>query len=82
MSIHDQRGPYHTINELSRTSPELEEYEHIEGLCGEETALLDVPAEERKQEQHERLHAISNELDRIWEKLRDRADSVRPGGSS
>jgi hypothetical protein len=36
--------------------------------------LLEVPHEKRNQEQHERLRAIREELDRIWEKLRERAE--------
>lgn len=52
---------------------ELRLFAHIEGLVGEETALLAIPAKERTREQHDRLHAITAELDRAWEKLRERA---------
>jgi hypothetical protein len=48
----------------------------IEGLVGEEHALLLIPAEKREKHQHERLRAISEELDRVWEKLRERAERI------
>jgi hypothetical protein len=53
----------------------------IEGLVGEEHALLLIPEHQRSGAQRERLRAVTEQLDRIWEKLRERADShgVRPG---
>jgi hypothetical protein len=58
-------------------APELPEatrvFSRIEGLIGEERALLHVPARERTREQRERLHAIGAELDRVFERLRRRA---------
>ena len=48
-------------------------FARIEGLTSEETALLAVPGADRDQAHHERLRAVSAELDRIWEHLRDRA---------
>ena len=42
-------------------------------LCCEETALLELKEHERTADQHQRLHAISAELDAIWERLRERA---------
>jgi hypothetical protein len=56
-----------------REHPQIELYGHVEGLCHEEVELLEIQEEERTAEQHERLHAISAELDRIWERLRRRA---------
>jgi hypothetical protein len=53
---------------------DVEAYAHIEGLVGEEAALLETPQEKRSQEQHERLRAIREELDRVWERLRERAE--------
>jgi hypothetical protein len=50
----------------------LEAYSHIEGLCGEETALLEVPEHERTHEQHTRLHALEQELDRVFHHLHAR----------
>lgn len=52
----------------------VEAYAHIEGLVGQEAALLEVPEDKRSQEQHERLRAIREELDRVWERLRERAE--------
>jgi hypothetical protein len=62
--------------ELVPERRELETYAHIEGLCGEEAALLAVPAHERDEHQHDRLRAISAELDRVWERMRERADRL------
>jgi hypothetical protein len=55
-------------------------FARIEGLIGEETALLAIPAEERSREHHDRLRGIAHELDRIWESLHRRA-AAHPGGS-
>jgi DNA-binding transcriptional LysR family regulator len=55
----------------------LELYTHIEHLCGEEDRLLEIAEEERDQAHHERLRAISAELDRIWEHLHERAERLR-----
>jgi dsDNA-binding SOS-regulon protein len=52
---------------------ELDLYAHIENLCDEEGTLLAESHEQLKDEQRERLHAIAGELDRVWEKLRERA---------
>jgi hypothetical protein len=48
-------------------------FARIEGLVGQEAAMLSIPAEERSREQHERLHSIAGELDRVFEHLRERA---------
>jgi hypothetical protein len=45
----------------------------IEGLAGEELALLAIPAKERSRAQHDRLRAIGDELDRAFEALKERA---------
>jgi hypothetical protein len=60
--------------------PELGLFARIEGLVGEEAALLRIPHHQRDREQRERLHAIADELDRIWDKLRSRAEAA--GGAS
>jgi hypothetical protein len=52
---------------------ELGTFAHVEGLLGEEQALLAIPAHQRTPEHHERLRIVSEELDRIWEHLRGRA---------
>jgi hypothetical protein len=57
--------------------PEEGLYARIEGLAGEEDALLQIPAHERTEEHHARLGSIARELDRVWERLRERAE--RPG---
>ena len=61
--------------DLSPVPRNLEVYAHIEGLVGEENELLEEAEESRKEEHHERLHAIGKELDRAWEALRQRAKS-------
>jgi hypothetical protein len=63
-----------TPDELAPESPEIDLFARIEGLVGEETALLAIPAHERTHEHHRRLAAIGEELDRVWEKLRERAE--------
>jgi hypothetical protein len=67
-----QRGPgdYGTIPHDVAT------FARIEGLVGEEAALLRIPAPERTREQHDRLHHITSELDRIFAHLRDRAERI------
>jgi hypothetical protein len=62
-----------TPQELRRDHHELGVFARIEGLLGEEEALLLIPAHQRKQHEHDRLRAVTEELDRIWERLRDRA---------
>jgi hypothetical protein len=57
-------------------SPELRAFAHIEGLVGEELALLGIPENERTPEQHRRLRAIAAELDRLWDALRERAERL------
>jgi hypothetical protein len=68
--------PAGQIKDLSPIPYELELFARIEGLVGEEAALLAVPREHRRQKQHERLRAISDELDRIWASLRGRAERL------
>jgi hypothetical protein len=48
-------------------------FARIEDLIGEEHALLLIPAAERRRRDHERLREIEDQLDRIWEKLRERS---------
>ena len=67
-------------HDLSRLPRDLEAYAHIEGLVGEENELLEEAQEGRKEEHRERLHAITQELDRAWETLRRRAERrAKPG---
>jgi hypothetical protein len=60
--------------ELSPIPHDLDVYAHVEGLVGEETEILEQAEADRKEEQHERLHAVRDELDRAWETLRRRAE--------
>jgi hypothetical protein len=55
----------------------LTAYEHVEGLCGEEEALLQIPADEREAHHHQRLKELKEELDRAFERLHERADKRR-----
>ena len=64
-----------------REYQQLDSYAMIEGLCCEEDELLAVAEHERSQEHHERLRAISAELDAIWERLRERAHPSDPPAS-
>jgi hypothetical protein len=52
---------------------ELGLYARVEELAGEEAALLRIPVAERTAQHHERLRAITEELDRVFEHLRERA---------
>jgi hypothetical protein len=47
---------------------------------GEEAALLAIPHEKRRRDQHDRLRAVSAELDHIWEMLRERAHRLGHDG--
>jgi hypothetical protein len=67
--------------DLSPIPRDLEVYAHIEGLVGEENELLEEAEESRKEEHHERLHAIRQDLDRAWEALRRRAERRPKSGS-
>jgi hypothetical protein len=70
----------HRAEHMNAELPETGLFARIEGLVGEEHALLRVPEHERTHEQHERLRSIGRELDRAWERLRERA--LRLGGPS
>lgn len=72
----DDRLPLRDDTDLAPIPQGLEEYARLEGLVGEEELLLEEAEEEHAHERRERLHAISNELDHIWEILRDRAERL------
>jgi hypothetical protein len=83
MSISAQAGiSPRTADDLSPIPYELRLFARIEGLVGEEAALLAIPHEKRRRDQHERLRAISAELDRIWEMLRERTHRLGHDGGS
>jgi hypothetical protein len=71
----------HRAEYMNAESPEEGLFARIEGLVGEELALLRIPALERTEEQHSRLKSIGAELDRVFEKLRERAARPAPEGS-
>ena len=54
-------------------APAASLFARIEDLIDEEHALLLIPAAERRRRDHERLREIEDQLDRIWEKLRERS---------
>jgi hypothetical protein len=58
---------------------DLSLFARIEGLVGEERALLELPVRERSQAQKDRLRDVGEELDRIWQTLRARAERVGVG---
>jgi hypothetical protein len=74
--------PLSNVKDLSLIPAELELFARIEGLVGEEAALLALPREKRDRKQHERLLALSAELDRIAERLRERAERLGLGHES
>ena len=67
-------------SELNPDPPGLDLYARIEGLVDEEAALLKIPAAERSREQRDRLHDLGAELDRVFERLRERARRLGGGG--
>jgi Protein of unknown function (DUF2630) len=69
------------VQDLSPIPHDLEVYSRIEGLVGEESELLEGAEESRKHEHSERLHAITQDLDRAWETLRRRAERRAGSGS-
>jgi hypothetical protein len=70
--LEPQRGPGDYVPE----SRDLELFAHVEGLMGEEQALLAIPHEDRSPHHHERLKAIGEELDRAFDRLRERAERL------
>ena len=85
MSVFPGWWEQHRAEYMNAELPEHGLFARIEGLVGEEDALLKIPAHERTGEQHERLRSIGAELDRVWEKLRHRAAQVAgraPAGES
>jgi hypothetical protein len=62
-----------TPDEIAPPPEERELFARIEGLIGEEIALLDIPAHERSDAHDARLGQITRDLDRLWDRLRERA---------
>jgi hypothetical protein len=68
--LEPERGP----EDFVPGSSDLDLFARVEGLMGEEQALLAIPHDDRAQHHHDRLKAIGDELDRVFERLRDRAE--------
>jgi hypothetical protein len=62
--------------EEARPPGDVGVYTRAEHMVGDEYALLQIPADERTPEQHARLRALEDELDRIWQLLRRRAEAL------
>jgi hypothetical protein len=69
----------HRAEYMNAELPEHGLLARIEGLVGQEDALLRIPAHERTDQDHERLRSIGAELDRVFEKLRGRAGRATRG---
>jgi hypothetical protein len=67
--------------DLSPIPRDLDVYAQMEGLVGEEDEPLEEAEEDRREEHHERLHAVIEELDRAWATLRHRAERRAKAGS-
>ena len=72
MSVPPPQAP-RELGEPAELAPEASLFARIEDLIDEEHALLLIPATERGRRDHERLHEIEDQLDRIWETLRERS---------
>jgi hypothetical protein len=72
MSVPPPQAP-RELGDPAERAPEASLFARIEDLIGEERALLLIPAAERRRREHERLREIEAQLDRIWEKLRERS---------
>jgi hypothetical protein len=75
MSVPPPQSP-RDLGDPAERAPEASLFARIEDLVDEEHALLLIPAAERGRRDHERLHEIEDQLDRIWETLRERARRV------
>src|SRR3954447_776512 len=64
------------LGDPAERAPEARLFARIESLIDEEHALLLIPATERGRRDHERLREIEDQLDRIWEKLRERSRAL------
>ena len=69
MTIRNVQPP----DDRNEVPADIAPFARIEGLVGEERALLEIPARERTQRQKDRLHHVGIELDRIFDLLRARS---------
>jgi hypothetical protein len=70
-------GPLQAADPARDQTGDLGLYARIEDLAGEEAALLRIPMGERTEQQHDRLRTITEELDRVFDHLRERAARLR-----
>jgi Protein of unknown function (DUF2630) len=68
-----------TPDDRAELPADLGLFARIEGLVGEEQALLEIPARKRSEEQKDRLRDVTTELDRIAGVLRARAARAKAG---
>ena len=83
MSVPPPHAP-REVGDPAELPPEASLFARIEDLIDEEYALLLIPATERGRRDHERLHEIEDQLDRIWETLRERSRRLghHPAGTA
>jgi len=62
-------------------NPDVGLFARVEGLIGEEDALLLIPALKRNPDERDRLREIGDELDRIFERLLERSRRLAHTGS-
>lgn len=76
MSVPPIEVPTTTTQDPAALPDELRTFARIEGLVGQERALLAIPRDKRTDAEHARLEAITAELDRVADKLRERTDGA------
>jgi hypothetical protein len=77
MTVFPPREP-RPPEEYTDLHPDVGLFSRVEGLIGEEHALLAIPAQERSEAQHRRLRDIGAELDRVFDRLRERHERRMP----
>jgi hypothetical protein len=82
MNVFEGLEPEREPEDYIAGSPDIALFASVEGLVGEEAALLAIPAEDRAQHHHERLKAIGEELDRVFEHLRERTERLGRHGAA
>ena len=76
MNVFPEWWEQHRAQYMNAELPEEGLFARIEGLVGQEDALLRIPALERSEEDRRRLRSIGAELDRVFGKLRERAERL------
>jgi len=67
-------------DDLLARNPDVSLFARVEGLIGEEDALLLIPALKRNPDERDRLRQIGDELDRIFERLLERSRRLAHAG--